>query len=1196
MDIEQNKTNKPGYGKPYVKVNPKEQILEICKQFMTSTDSRIVPEIEVRFGTKGFRQITKIDFDNVIKKLKSLGFIARNPQGTTSLKIEPEFLDIRTGRFKTSNIRVEINGLHEIQSYCRTNDLQSLVNSTSVNFIKKGPIIVNEEIIRSADFDDFNFRVTYSGEETISKRSKIGQEIIDSWPGTKKSFRFINRVFFVKEGLPFTVDMSIVKSSSRNEKGFLLKTNDTLESNVFNNQENYEIEIEVINSNAKIMYGTPQQMVKGIELVSKYVLCGLQRTNYPISYKEQNFILQEYMKITQKEKYNPAKRIYPSNFIGPSSVTLQTKNIAPINPDVHIPNVRKDYVVTEKADGERNLLFISYEGKIYLINSSMSVMFTGTKTNEKKYFNSILDGELILHDKNGKFINLYASFDIYFIDGQDIRALPFMPTEVVKKPETTRFTILKQLVTELGIVSITNKSESTLIPLKINTKRFYPIYNPTEKASDKNIFEACNYILKNIEDGKYEYNTDGLIFTHMLFGVGSDKPGHTSPVKTWEYSFKWKPAEYNTIDFLISTKKTATGDDVVTPIFESGLNTGLVAQFTQYKTLILQCGFDENRHGYINPCQDVLDDKVPNFKETEQKDKRRPMQFFPSIPYDPTAGLCNIILEEAENRSFQMFTEEREVFTDNTIVEFRYDMNRDGLWRWIPLRVRYDKTAEYKRGIENYGNDYTTANNNWYSIHNPVTKEMITRGENIPNELANDDIYYNRITNSNDTKGLRDFHNLFVKKTLIQKVANRGNTLIDYACGKGGDFPKWISANLSFVFGIDLSKDNLENRINGACARFLNYKKEFKHMPSALFVNGNSALNVRSGEAMLSDKAIQITKAVFGNGNKEKLDIGVKKLFGKGEDGFDISSCQFAIHYMFENAKTLHNFIRNISECTKVGGYFIGTSYDGKTIFNKLKKKSIGEDISIYENGKKIWQMIKEYDNAVIEDTESSIGYKISVYQESINKVIPEYLVNYDYLNRIMEDYGFVVLPRDDAKQIGLPEGSGMFVELYNQMLYEIKKNPLKENEYGEALKMYPYEKEISFLNRYFVYKKIRNVDAYKIANSFINISRDELELQTQSTQIAKKATQDVLNEKKTRVKKLKTKLVLIEASASPEGEIEQEQEQEQEERENQPDKEKETEPQVNVVPENKPKTKSTTTTKKTKKNRNAVNFEIVPN
>ena len=96
------------------------------------------------------------------------------------------------------------------------------------------------------------------------------------------------------------------------------------------------------------------------------------------------------------------------------------------------------------------------------------------------------------------------------------------------------------------------------------------------------------------------------------------------------------------------------------------------------------------------------------------------------------------------------------------------------------------------------------ANNNWYSIHNPITEEMITTGQNIPDELADDDVYYNRSSNDNKTRPMRDFHNLFVKKMLITKTAAKGNTLIDYAVGKAGDFPKWIDAKLSFVFGIDL--------------------------------------------------------------------------------------------------------------------------------------------------------------------------------------------------------------------------------------------------------------------------------------------------------------------------------------------------------------------------------------------------------
>ena len=65
---------------------------------------------------------------------------------------------------------------------------------------------------------------------------------------------------------------------------------------------------------------------------------------------------------------------------------------------------------------------------------------------------------------------------------------------------------------------------------------------------------------------------------------------------------------------------------------------------------------------------------------------------------------------------------------------------------------------------------------------------------------------------------------------------------------------------------------------------------------------------------------------------------GVYKNYGVASEGFDICSIQFAIHYMFENQETLHNFLRNVSEVTKEGGYFIGTCYNGQNIFNEFIK------------------------------------------------------------------------------------------------------------------------------------------------------------------------------------------------------------------------------------------------------------------
>ena len=125
------------------------------------------------------------------------------------------------------------------------------------------------------------------------------------------------------------------------------------------------------------------------------------------------------------------------------------------------------------------------------------------------------------------------------------------------------------------------------------------------------------------------------------------------------------------------------------------------------------------------------------------------------------------MLEPSIGDNYELFTENREIIEDNMIVEFRYNLNKEKEWRWEPLRVRYDKTADLRNGGKNYGNAFHVANSNWHSIHNPVTLDMLTSGLNIPDELGDDDIYYNRVSKNTITRSLRDFHNLFVKKKLI---------------------------------------------------------------------------------------------------------------------------------------------------------------------------------------------------------------------------------------------------------------------------------------------------------------------------------------------------------------------------------------------------------------------------------------------
>ena len=52
----------------------------------------------------------------------------------------------------------------------------------------------------------------------------------------------------------------------------------------------------------------------------------------------------------------------------------------------------KNYSVTDKADGERNLLYIHTNNKVYLINNRLKIKYAGLKHKDAK---TIIDGEFI---------------------------------------------------------------------------------------------------------------------------------------------------------------------------------------------------------------------------------------------------------------------------------------------------------------------------------------------------------------------------------------------------------------------------------------------------------------------------------------------------------------------------------------------------------------------------------------------------------------------------------------------------------------------------------------------------------------------------------------------------------------------------------------------------------------------------------
>jgi hypothetical protein len=337
----------------------------------------------------------------------------------------------------------------------------------------------------------------------------------------------------------------------------------------------------------------------------------------------------------------------------------------------------------------------------------------------------------------------------------------------------------------------------------------------------------------------------------------------------------------------------------------------------------------------------------------------------------------------------------------------------------------------------------------------------------------------------NLTAGLKHFHNE-IKRKLIASAAKqfKDPCLIDLAVGKGGDLHKWTATDIKFVLGIDLSADNLENPYDGACARYVKLCQDQERNPrfklKAMFVYGDCSKKIKpehnnpKSDATLGERSNQIVQAVFGIGSKKAEDIGkgLAEVYGLGVQGYEISSCQFALHYFFERKETLFGFVSNLAECTKIGGYFIGTAYDGKKLFQRLGEVSEDESMTLKEGGKLIWQVQKKYKHMTFPNDITSLGYKVTVFQESINNYVDEYLINFDYFDNIMAVFGFVKLSGDDLLSFNKPSDSSSlqfngsldtFEELYSTYGSESE---------SEREHLSPNEQSISFLNRCFIYKK----------------------------------------------------------------------------------------------------------------------------
>lgn len=1030
-------------------------------------------ELEMIIKEQFDKNITNEMFNNVVSRIK----------GTKNINFSEkiETLDISFKNEDFENIRVTIIGQENITNYCLTNDIKS-IDSLYVKYIIKTPI-------RYVNVNNYNIKFNLKREQDLNEKDPKIENLKRTWSKLDKFFRYKKRMSYKTTDNLFNFDLTVLKTSNkkilRTENKIFKKTNvkqymkkyivkppyvtdidswfdslmpnDEIEligkkyesmissrtlqkSNVFENNQNFEIELEYIGNKIKSKKDNKKILLSMLQNTI-IILQAIQKSYYLISESEKKEVIENYKLLMGDYRFK-----------GPQNVTLELKHIIERKYEEYddsVANIRRGYTVTEKADGERNLLIILENGNMYLMNRKNSIKSLGAKC--EPLGNTILDCEYIIKNKENKNINLLMVFDIYFKNSKDLRDRILNRSNEEKMEgviDESRFEVLEEVMEIIDKSMVLQRNNN----LEIKKKKFYygdesTIDSSTkftindlemrkkdfEEDSDeyKQLLEQITTLkmdtkifneAKKVYEKEYPYKIDGLVFTPRNLKVGEEPNKEKKNMfdGRWYSCFKWKPPEENTIDFLVKFKKDPENEskDLIT---YKTINDKVV----EFKTLVLHVGYNPAIHTRHNSCR-ILNENL-TFENSYS-----PVIFQPTRPYIKDIHYAYLPVENG-----LVYTNDKTIIIEDNIVEFNYV--KDNLVCWNPMRVRDTLKP----------NDFITATNVWDSIHNPVTSKMITSG-NVQSKL---NLYYfiNKKRTDRKSKPLNDFHS-FVKKDLILNNLKGDNNVLDLGVGKGGDLNHYIEGKANVLVGIDNIYDNLNNSENGLCNRIFTKSADNSSdiLSNSLMIWGNcekSIIDANAGNDELNKYYLDI---IYGNLSLDNINNPKLRQFynlGNIDEGFgfDLVSIQFAFHYFCKDLETLDNCLNNISKSLKTNGRFIGTCLDGKKLFDKLS------DVNQIE-AEDLWKIEKKYENKTFPDDERSLGYIVDIFNESIGISIEEYLVNFEYVIKKALEYNLELLEINS------------FSTLFDK-LSDIK-------DYGSMKKMTPELKQYSFLNNAFVFQK----------------------------------------------------------------------------------------------------------------------------
>ena len=310
-----------------------------------------------------------------------------------------------------------------------------------------------------------------------------------------------------------------------------------------------------------------------------------------------------------------------------------------------------------------------------------------------------------------------------------------------------------------------------------------------------------------------------------------------------------------------------------------------------------------------------------------------------------------------------------------------------------------------------------------------------SRSKNMKNiEIDDTKKFYNETAyesnrEKSDIIGMRKYNNIIktiLLDTYSDKIKEKYTDLygLDICCGNFGDMFKWKNIGAKYVFGADFAEDRLKEGMR-------------RYMKQGLYDDYSLTL--------LHEDCI-----------KNNINPKLKDLY------FQLSSCQFALHYAFGNEEDATRLINNCTEKLLKDGYFVGTTIHSGRLLSLIQ-----------ENGGKSWESKNgklkiKFDEDVSDYNGDDIDYGLKYLFDLSGRVQAyEYLVGINQL-------------KDIGDQLGL-----------DLILYKSFDKFEKENKDYKFPKLSDEEREIVDLYCVFVFKKKNGMEEYplinKVGGEFIN-------------------------------------------------------------------------------------------------------------